>query len=106
MFVTVINADTTTSTGIPIPSRAIMTIEEQYGVEATGQDWFEVYMAAPFKRGQRVEFVQGITRYTGTVIDVSRHNHRIGSELRYDFRVKYDNKSIPRWTHPQWLKAI
>jgi hypothetical protein len=79
------------------------TIEEKYGV-AEGDDWLEVYMDSPFKREQRVEFVQGCTCRAGTVIDVAFGTF-LGGEKRYDIQVQYDGKSIPRWTHPKWLKA-
>jgi hypothetical protein len=83
-----------------------ITIEEKYGVEQ-GDDWLEVYLNAPFKRGDRVRFSNDLlaVERTGTVIDVEYCTF-IGNDTRYNIRVKYDRQSIPRWTHPQWLNHV
>lgn len=76
-------------------------IEDKYGVP-DGGDWLTVMLAAPFQRGQRVSFNNGSTRAVGVVQDIRRNNHFTHD---YEFLVKYDGKSVPRWTLVQWLSA-
>jgi len=58
---------------------------------------------APFQIGDRVEFHQLASPVShGVVIDI-RHGIYFG-QPRWDIRVQYDEKNIPRWTHPQWLR--
>jgi hypothetical protein len=76
------------------------TIEQKYGVEQ-GDDWLAVAMAAQYKRGQRVTFVQGSTRNTGKVIDTRRT--LCFGQLTWMFLVKHEGKNIPRWTLEKWL---
>jgi hypothetical protein len=86
------------------------TIEEWYGVEQ-GDDWLEVAMQAPFKRGQRVQIVNQMTMgkpiplaqpgSAGTVLDVRRMV--VFGQLRWDILVDYDHKNVPSWARPDIL---
>jgi hypothetical protein len=77
------------------------TIEEKYGVEQ-GEDWLAIMLSSKFHRYQRVSFLQGKIIQSGVILDMERGVHFGHPEWYY--LVKYDHKSIPRWTLSKWLK--